>query len=305
MGRCAEDCSWFRFGNSDAAKKMKVKVESPCHASTGQTTDNLTKKVPEGSCADAQQCRAFDFADIMEQGFAGTTHRFLKRPPVDDRDAPQTLHVRRSKDRRTYVLSGKNDERLLRARSNKDGTGFDIFLAGDDEVSRSLGPEFTLHTNSEKRLWTLSCVRCDECEAHSNRVVGTRSLLHLRQYQEKVGTADANCIDLRRPVSCDDGSEAVMCSVCGSPNTRWSEPILTTRRPLWKPEHGGMTLDFKGRVKVASAKNFLMQVPGAGIKTPATLLFGKVGKQDFVLDHRRAFCIVEAFATALSAAHWT
>lgn len=72
---------------------------------------------------------------------------------------------------------------------------------------------------------------------------------------------------------------------------------LRTRQPRWNPELDAWTMDFKGRVKLASKKNFQLEREG---DDRVLMLFGKVSRQRYSLDYQSPMTAVSAFAVALS-----
>ena len=82
-------------------------------------------------------------------------------------------------------------------------------------------------------------------------------------------------------------------------------PVLMFRnkKPSWDEVIKAYTLDFKGRVRKASVKNFQLQACAAQSKDghgPILLQFGKNGANEFALDFKYPFSIAQAFASALS-----
>jgi tubby and related proteins len=79
--------------------------------------------------------------------------------------------------------------------------------------------------------------------------------------------------------------------------------ILKTRKPIWSDDVEAWTMDFHGRVKLASKKNFqLIDVgKGGGTSDEETLmLFGKVTKDIFSLDYKAPMTVIQALSVALT-----
>ena len=82
---------------------------------------------------------------------------------------------------------------------------------------------------------------------------------------------------------------------------------LRTKKPVWSSKHEAWCLDFGGRVKRASKKNFILVAePGRedleeefGVNE-ALLLFGKVNDERFSLDYRYPLSPVQALGVALT-----
>ncbi len=92
--------------------------------------------------------------------------------------------------------------------------------------------------------------------------------------------------------------------------------ILRNKAPRWHEQLQCWCLNFKGRVTVASVKNFQLVAatqPAAGAPTPSQpapppppdhdkviLQFGKVAKDMFTMDYRYPLSAFQAFAICLS-----
>lgn len=89
--------------------------------------------------------------------------------------------------------------------------------------------------------------------------------------------------------------------------------VLKNKSPRWHEQLQCWCLNFRGRVTVASVKNFQLIAatqPGAGAPTPAQptqadhdkiiLQFGKVGKDMFTMDYRYPLSAFQAFAICLT-----
>ncbi|KAG7383160.1 hypothetical protein PHYBOEH_010073 [Phytophthora boehmeriae] len=81
--------------------------------------------------------------------------------------------------------------------------------------------------------------------------------------------------------------------------------VFETKQPSWNEELGAWTLNFQGRVKVASKKNFLLvaiETNDNGEEEEITVLrFGKVSKTRFTLDYAAPMAPIQALAVACSA----
>ena len=84
--------------------------------------------------------------------------------------------------------------------------------------------------------------------------------------------------------------------------------LLRTREPKWNEQLEAWTMDFKGRVKKASKKNFQListtDVEGdddaASDEDRVLMLFGKVSRDRFSLDFAPPLSVVQALAIALT-----
>jgi len=78
---------------------------------------------------------------------------------------------------------------------------------------------------------------------------------------------------------------------------------LRTAQPIWREKINSWTLDFEGRVKIPSKKNFKIKCPtefGGKQDTDWVMLFGKVTKDRFCLDYKAPLSIIQAFSIALT-----
>ena len=71
---------------------------------------------------------------------------------------------------------------------------------------------------------------------------------------------------------------------------------LKTRKPIWSDDLEAWTMDFHGRVKLASKKNFLLVSENA--PTDVLMLFGKVAKSTFSLDYKAPLTVMQALCGA-------
>jgi tubby and related proteins len=81
------------------------------------------------------------------------------------------------------------------------------------------------------------------------------------------------------------------------PENRDKIDMLHNRKPKWIEQLGGYMLNFKGRVEVASIKNFILEDQVDG---PDIMLFGKVNDSKFNLDMSTLITPLIAFGIALS-----
>lgn len=250
-----------------------------------------------------RQWRAFELADLMEQGLTvGLTSTFIPAPK--DPSIEERFCVERSLDRQEWLVTRQDGEGLLLARANNNDGGYRIFVARDGQPPTAFGPAFLLTTNDKRDKWTLQCPTCDVCESRGRRKCGTRELAHITHFAESIGEGQIFCMDMKIPELHEDDSCAPWCPVCSSAAgiSEESSMILTTRRPKWNPRRKSLSLDFFGRCSLASAKNFQLQFADKPGKVK--LLFGKVATNSFVLDFKRPLGLVQAFAAAVSAADW-
>lgn len=78
--------------------------------------------------------------------------------------------------------------------------------------------------------------------------------------------------------------------------------VLRSKEAEWSKELGGYTLDFKGRVKEASVKNFVLtsDLDEHGDTGKVSMIFGRTNDNEFVLDYSWPLSPMQAFQIALS-----
>lgn len=276
-------------------------------ASIGSLFGKMTRGVhPAGIIAgkvgdvpdEPRQWCAFEYADLMEQGLSGgIAGSFIEVPEEEVR-----LCVERSPDKKEFLLTTNDGNRLLLARRNDNDGGFSIFVTGDGNPPIALGPAFTLVPNSKKDRWTLHAKTCDQCERRGKRCCGSRELAYISHHMEECGEGQICCLDMEIPEVTQDGDVEVWCPLCKGEDADQQYLELTTRKPKWNPRRKTLSLDFFGRCSLASSKNFQLEVVGKPEKVK--LLFGKVGANQFVLDFNRPLGMIQAFAAAVSTSVW-
>lgn len=268
MGRmepdtAAQDHAWWKLGTQ---AKVKEKTDASRRSDLG---------------------RGFELAEMLELGMGpGLSSSFVE--PAEEEQKLTVLC-----EGKHYHLTDQNGKILLTAKPFE--SGFDIFVPSDEAC-----PTFLLRSSQRQESWLLTSVRCEQCEARGARQCGTRELCRMSHYTEMVGDGNAFCMDVELPELRKDGQSHAVCSVCGKDDVGGC--VLSTRRPKWNSRQKTLTLDFRGRCSMASAKNF--QLEAENDPSQVVLLFGKVGANKFVLDYGHPLGTVQAFAAALTATHW-
>jgi len=263
-------------------QEKKSQSQSPCKEERGASNG----------------CLGFDLADILEQGRGpGLASSFVEAPEPEEKEQQLSVLC----EERRFILM--RDNKTLLVAVPVEGVGFDIFLPKEEgrQGPAGEGAAFLLRCSPKLDSWLLTSARCEQCEARGSRQCGTRELCRMSHYTERVGEGNAFCMDVELPELSEDGRSRVVCSVC-SGREEVAGCVLSTRRPRWNPRQKTLTLDFQGRCSLASAKNFQLEAEGDAGRV--VLLFGKVEKDRFVLDHSHPLGTVQAFAAALSASHW-
>jgi hypothetical protein len=273
--------------------KACVRPESPDKENRG----NNLWDVP----AQPRQWNAFEFADLLEGGISpGISAHHIVPPKLG---TEVRLRVLRAQDRKSFVLSEERGSTRLVARCEKQcGGRFEIFVAIDGDPPRALGPAFILTADDPVfQNWTLQSARCEECEARGKRNCGVRELARITHYSEPLGGGKAFCMDVEIP-AVKDGRADTWCTLCSEPSVQDRFVELTSIRPKWNARRKDLQLNFKGRCKHTSAKNF--QLESRDLPGQTTLLFGKCAEHEFVLDYFAPLSEVQAFAAALTTTHW-
>lgn len=246
---------------------------------------------------------SFDYADVLERGMGpGLASNFVDPPRETGSKGELRFQVVVEKKTSSIFLMIESGQKCLEACPVADG--FDIFAAREGESPKLQEPLFVLRTDGQKAHWRLCSLRCEQCVARGKRQCGTRELARLMHYQEAAGDGHAFCMDVELPAISEAGNPEVICEVCSDPDARLGHTVLTTRRPKWNATRKTLTLDFRGRCSLASAKNFQLEIEGKPEPGKSRLLFGKCAADTYVLDVQRPLGPVQAFAAAISAMHW-
>lgn len=276
---------------SSVTQSVRVRPNEP-----GDSDDNRH----DGPALSQECSTAFDCADLLEGGVSpGISVDHIVPPKLG---TEVRLRVLEAQDRKQYVLSEENGSTRLVARCEKQGR-FEIFVSQHGDPPLALGPAFTLTANDPALTnWTLVSLRCEECEARGKRTRGVRELGRFTHYCEQVGNGTALCMDLETPAIGEDDHADVWCTRCSEPGVQDRYAELTSIRPKWSTKRKDLHLNFKGRCKLTSSRNFLLESsdkPGV-----AKLLFGRCADREFVLDYASPLSEVQAFAAALTTSHW-
>lgn len=103
------------------------------------------------------------------------------------------------------------------------------------------------------------------------------------------------------------GEGVVWCPCQPRDSKKRDHAVLVTKLPTWNPKLRTMVLDFAGRVKKASARNFQLCHKGQekmGKKAEVVLQYGKVKLGEYALDYQYPLSAVQAMSIALSVTLW-
>jgi hypothetical protein len=206
------------------------------------------------------------------------------------------MQVKRSKDKLQHTLYDEEGCSVLVAHTVKTENKVKIFPAGED--SKKALPVFTLTYDHSTTQWEFTS-DCTENEAYRSckaAKLGAQTLMRASQGKETIGKGLALVMEVTVPeVSNENGR------VTWSPlqDHVEAQPALFSKRPIWNKRLQSLSMDFDGKVKLASAKNVQLLMDG-----DCKLVFGKVEPGVFVLDFEHPLSVAQAFATGLSTMFW-
>jgi len=269
---------------------------------------------------------AFDLADILEQGLvSGLPSHLEEQPQSND---VRTLGMAYVDDNQTHVLIGEEDQPLLiaapRSQRRDRATSFDLFVPDGEGASPGQKPAYRLVHDKQKSSWELRSAHCLECEAFERyqcRKDGLqrdaedlpRTLLRVRQEVVTLGPCGAKVPVMHVELPHEGVPWCEACSRRQSTPKQKSSKCergegrcITTRLPKWNKRLVAPTLDYGGRCQKASVRNFQMTFAPSGECDlgDIVLMFGKVEAEVFFLECKEGLSPVQAFALALTTAHW-
>merc|ERR1740121_2584558 len=192
---------------------------------------------------------------------------------------------------------------------------FDLYLPGEEELPLDEHkPVYRLVHDSKQSSWELRCARCPECRyqrhvSRSPKSEDTRTLLRVHQEVVTVGDRGARVPALHVDMPLD-GAWCEACSnrrqVLGKSSATAPAVKLTTRLPKWSARLKAPTLDFGGRCKVSSVRNFQMTSNSSGqcAFEDVAFMFGKLDSELFLVEFKGVLSPVQAFALALTTSSW-
>ncbi|GFP99645.1 tubby-like F-box protein 5 [Phtheirospermum japonicum] len=269
----------------------------------------------------------------------------LKQP--GPRDGPIQCFIKRDRTTSTYRLyfglmpsaEDENDKLLLAAKRIRrpTSTDFVISLVADDFSRASntfvgklrsnfLGTKFTIYDSqppNDSRRFNNAKQVSPKLPAYNYTVTTVSYELNVLRTR---GPRRMHCVMHSIPVSSiQEGGTAPtprsfpqpsvddhksLSAPSKEPLTRVSSAlVLKNKAPRWHEQLQCWCLNFKGRVTVASVKNFQLVAGGAvdpSVELPAAeqekvmLQFGKIGKDMFTMDYRYPLSAFQAFAICLS-----
>ncbi|KAJ2663820.1 Tubby- protein 2 [Coemansia sp. RSA 1200] len=272
----------------------------------GDAHDVLFRAVPLGSVT---QCRV---ERVRAHGGRGATEFIdLYTDQIQDQQQP---HQQQQQQQR--VLRAKRGSRIGSSSSSPFARHvYDIVASASNDscspaaaigrvVSNAAGSEFSVSeqrkSNSAGRpdAWTEVCAAVYQSGAASACAGrgAPRSTTVVIRSVDASGCAVANAVSgtgslvSRYRSATDADADADMLA---------SVVVLLNKKPQWDAGIGAYTLDFGGRVTLASSKN--LQLVCADSDSYVAVQFGRTGRDSFALDFRFPFSPVMAFGVAVSA----
>eukprot|EP01061_Rhynchopus_euleeides_P020139 TRINITY_DN32890_c0_g1_i2.p1 TRINITY_DN32890_c0_g1~~TRINITY_DN32890_c0_g1_i2.p1 ORF type:complete len:418 (+),score=141.27 TRINITY_DN32890_c0_g1_i2:53-1255(+) len=263
------------------------------------------QSVPEPQPAAVRMAPKLDITD--KRGFLG------RAPPkvgmvcchiVRDRSGIKKLHPEYS----LYLESGE-PKFLLAARKRKKNKTSNYLISMDPEDlhrnsgnfygkvrSNFLGTEFTIYDRGEKPSKEGGLAMRQELAAvlYETNIIGTKGPRRMTAIVPAVDSSG------KRAPWKPDGSEDSEMLITSYKNGERLEDmlLLENKKPQWDEALRAYVLNFKGRVTVASVKNFQLVERGT---EKVLLQFGKTSSDKFTLDFQYPINGLQAFSIALTA----
>ncbi|CAN1344262.1 Tubby-like F-box protein 2 [Linum perenne] len=256
----------------------------------------------------------------------------LKQP--GPREAPIQCYIKRDPTTSTFLLysglmpsEGEKDKLLLAARRIRRTTCTDFVISlAPNDFSRSsnnyvgrlrsnfMGTKFTISDRQTLHEVPMQLARWTSRRLHSRRVSPRTPALNYTigtiNYELNVlrtrGPRRMHCVINSIPVSSMEEGGSPSESPMVIPSS--GEPlVLKNRAPRWHEQLQCWCLNFRGRVTVASVKNFQLSAafePHHNVLAEeherVLLQFGKIGKDIFTMDYSYPLSAFQAFAICLS-----
>lgn len=259
--------------------------------------------------------RAFDIADVLEQGLAREIVTDFMHP-LRRSSRLWRFHVVRSEDRQQFRLFSDDGDFLMFAQANQEQRVVNFFLYQPNDQECQLfdpaRPAFTMSWNKSGTEWRLVQERCENCQFCPKHMScacsGKQQVAFMRHHRRPIGDGIFNAMEVHVPGLYSDESRVLWCpklgrgDLSGPPDDSYQSLQLQTKSPVWNEEVDSLVLDFKGRSVISSAKNF--QLCPEHKPDHVICQYGKIGANTFSLDFRYPMSVIQAFGTALSTSHW-
>eukprot|EP00741_Cyanophora_paradoxa_P004927 tig00000849_g4781.t1 len=281
----------------------------------------LLRPVPKGETVQSMMIRKY--APLVKKLFPS-----FQLFPDDSRRL--LLHVKRKKLDKQATYPFFTEKTKSKSKSSTES------YMGKMRVLNAVCTDFVLYDRGERRAGGEEGDD-DGDEAGSRR--HELAAIHFKEHKVPLfaRAREPRCMHVLIPVVHEDGRrEEHACRPAGQPglidrlkeavNTEGvAQPrgpfvLLQTAQPIWNPQRRSHVLDFGGRVKIASLKNFQLVLagstpegtgatdgsgPGAPVlpRHPWVMQFGKTSSNEFALDFRFPLCPLQAMGIALTTMH--
>lgn len=246
-----------------------------------------------------------DIYDLLEKGFISDIPLDCLRPPAVAKKGGVKCYVKRNAKNSFGMYVNGNDRLLLQA--ERKGADFEIKEGGVEcGASSAAAPRvlgrltrkdtkdgylFRSEPSFDGKDDVLSMLHANgDCSTAVDEMDITHGKRTLKQATVHTMTVRSTHV-ARRSGGQDDSSST-------SDSGRF---VLSSKLPKWNERIGSLTLNFHGRAKLASAKNFQLRV---GDTDQVAVLFGKLTSDTFALDYQSPCSPVQAFALAMCVHEW-
>ncbi|GER40016.1 tubby-like protein 2 [Striga asiatica] len=213
----------------------------------------------------------------------------LKQP--GPRDSPIQCFIKRDRATSIYRLYFG----LVPSLFSKDSNAKEPTVGSLALLSNFLGTKFTIYDSHPPNPDSPAAAF-----RHSRRFSASQVSPKLPAYNYAVATV---CYELN--VLRTRGPRRMRCAMhwIPTPSDFSVGLVLRNKAPRWHEQLQCWCLNFKGRVTVASVKNFQLVAevePAGGEQEKVILQFGKIGKDMFTMDYRYPLSAFQAFSICLS-----
>lgn len=279
--------------------------------------------------------------DAIERGVTETISSAGVAPLSAD-EGMRLCHLKWSSDSQCEMIQEHEDGRVccIFKVQQKDGVWL---ISEDDGTGEQMGASFAEEGKDSNvfSLCSFGCERCDrELQLHTCGGPGLKDpsprsengkgagwvqslfgggkgmplprqrLMEVRHSKTAMNTsATAYIMEVELPglYATEDKAECRVVWCPRTPRVKGAKDCieLKTKLPKWNKQTKSLVLDFSGRVKKASARNFqLCPKEGEGKGEHVFLQYGKVKKNHYALDFRHPLSPLQALGIALSVKAW-
>jgi len=187
-----------------------------------------------------------------------------------------------------------------------DDSGLPLLEARRLSTSTMFAPEYGIFANDQKvaslsanmlgTVWTLKAGKkellCVQYSLNRAWMKGPRKMKLLCPAVDM----DGKPIIQHRP----RGKKGSLSNLITAPNVPFGFDTFNNRAPQWDENLASYCLNFGGRVRLASVKNFQIMFDHKDWESETLVQFGRIGKNHFNLDVQFPFSPLQAFAVSVS-----